>query len=74
MLLMVFSRFFFLATFKINLVFYGNDVGVVNDKEVLEADACIGLTRIDVLLPLLQKLALLQIGWCLLWGFYILNS
>lgn len=26
---------FFLATFKINnLVFYGNDVGVVNDKEV----------------------------------------
>lgn len=48
---------FFLATFKINnLVFYGNDVGVVNDKEVLEADACVGLTRIDVLLPLLQKM------------------
>lgn len=47
---------FFLATFKINnLVFYGNDVGVVNDKEVQEADACVGLTRIDVLLPLLQK-------------------
>lgn len=54
---MVFSRVFFLATFKINnLVFYGNDVGVVNDKEVLEADACVGLTRIDVLLPLLQKM------------------
>lgn len=52
-----FLEFFFLATFKINnLVFYGNDVGVVNDKEVLEADACVGLTRIDVLLPLLQKM------------------
>lgn len=34
----------------------GDGVAVVNDKEVLEADECIGLNMIDVLLSLSQKM------------------
>lgn len=47
----------------------GDGVAVGNDKEVLDADKCIELDMIDVLLPLSQKMIYtgpVPILWCLL--------